>query len=116
MTQELQMNIVDGGEFFAHEATVNFTPLQFTLDFKTITPRSDPRAKGKAYFVMRHNCIMLEPWHAKMVHEVLGNMLAKYEEDFGKITKPKSLAKAEKRQKQVVTEEGTKTQAPAYFG
>ncbi len=111
---DVQMSVVDGEEMFAHEVTVNFTPLQFTLDFKSITPRTDPRTKSKPSFVLRHKVIMLEPWHAKLVHQILGNVLSKYEEEFGTIKKPKAIEKAEKKQK---TTEGTdETPAPTYFG
>ncbi|MDO8661334.1 MAG: hypothetical protein Q7K43_05580 [Candidatus Woesearchaeota archaeon] len=112
---QVQMSVLEGGEFFAHEVTVNFTPLQFSLDCKSITPRSDPRTKGRPSFVIRHNVIMLEPWHAKIVHEILGNLLQKYEEEFGKIKKPKALEKAEKKQKQTASS-AEKPPVPAYFG
>ena len=49
---------------------------------------------------MENEVIMVEPYHALRVHELLGDMLKKYEKDFGKIEKPKSLEKAEKRAKQ----------------
>ena len=111
----VQMTVLEGSEFFAHEVTINFTPLQFVLDFKSITPRSDPRGKGRPSFVMRHNVVLIDPWHAKMVYEILGNVLKKYEEEFGKITKPKAIEKAEKKHKQQ-KQNVEKTQAPTYLG
>jgi hypothetical protein len=97
--EQISININDGEPFFAHEATVNFTPTQLTLDFKCITPRTDPRSK-KPSFQLKHNVIMLEPWHAKSLVGVLNSVIQKYEEEFGKIQKPKSLEKAEKKQKE----------------
>ena len=93
----------------------NFTPTQFSFDFKCITPRTDPRSKTPS-FLLEHNVVMVEPYHAKMIYNVLGNVLKKYEETFGKINKPKSVEKAEKKQKKILKEQGDKTKAPNYFG
>ena len=111
----VNINIVEGEPFFAHEMSVNFTPTQFTLDFKCITPRNDPRSKKQPNFLLKHNVVMLDPWHMKAIHEVLGNMVAGYEKEFGKIDKPKSLAKAEKKQKAKVSKVKTES-APSYLG
>ena len=114
---EAQMTVMDGGDFYAHEATLNFTPLQIVLDFKSVTPRTDPRGKGKPSFVLRHNVILLDPWHAKKVSEVFNNVIKKYEEEFGEIKKPKSLEKAEKKHKQSQEQTGDpKTPVPTYMG
>jgi len=108
--------ITDGEPFFAHEVTMNFTPTQFTLDFKCITPRNDPRNKSTACFSLKHNVVMVDPWHAKAIQQVLSNMIKRYEEEYGKIEKPKALSKAEKKQKSIL-EETEKTEiAPSYFG
>lgn len=109
--------VVDGEPFFSHELTVNFTPTQFVLDFKSITPRSDPRTKEGVSFLLKHNVVMVEPWHAKRIAAVLGNIVKKYEEEFGEITKPKSLEKAEKKQKNLMaTQKKEPTETPTYFG
>lgn len=113
--QQININVMDGGAFFAHEASVNFTPLQFTLDFKCITPRVDPRGKGKPTFLLMHNVVMLEPYHAKALLDVLQNVVKKYEEQYGKIEKPKALQKAEKLQKKTSVEKD-KTETPSYLG
>lgn len=117
MTEQINLNINDGEPFFAHEATVNFTPTQLTLDFKCITPRSDPRGK-KPTFLLKHNVVMVEPWHAKQLIEVLQSVVERYEKDFGKISKPKAVQKAEKKQKEFVkkAKEGKSTGAPSYLG
>lgn len=114
--EQISLSINDGEPFFAHEMSVNYTPTQITLDFKCITPRNDPRSK-KASFLLKHNVIMLEPWHAKSVIEVLGNVIKKYESDFGKITKPKAIDTAEKKQSKMLKETKTKkTDTPSYLG
>ncbi len=116
MTQEqINLNIVDGEPFFAHEVTVNFTPTQMTVDFKCITPRTDPRSK-KPSFQLRHNVVMIEPWHAKTLLGVLKNVVDRYEEEFGKIQKPKSLIKAEKKQKEFMAKAGEAPEVPTYMG
>ncbi|MBN1645099.1 hypothetical protein JW851_03610 [Candidatus Woesearchaeota archaeon] len=117
MTEQPKVNIQikEGNVFFAHEMSANFTPTQFSLDFKSITPRTDPRSKQPS-FLLEHNLVLLEPWHAKMVSQVMNNVIKKYEEEFGKVKKPKALEKAEKKhKKQMESKEGS-TETPSYFG
>ena len=111
----INISIKDGVPFFAHEMSCNFTPTQLTLDFKSITPRVDPRSKTPS-FLLEHNVVMVEPYHAKMIYAVLGNVLKKYEDEFGKIKKPKPVEKAEKKQKKFIKDQGDKTKTPNYFG
>ena len=115
MTESISMNINDGSSMFAHEMSANFSPTQIILDFKMITPRMDPRGKGKPTFLLQHNVIMLDPWHAKKIVEVLQATIKRYEEDYGKVAKPKSIAKAEKRQKSLESVQETK-ETPTYLG
>lgn len=98
--EQINLNIHEGEPFFGHEVTVNFTPTQLTMDFKCITPRSDPRFQGKPSFQIKHNVVMLDPWHAKAMMDVLGTALQKYETEFGEIEKPSALLKAEEKQKE----------------
>ena len=37
------------------------------IDFKNITPRIDPRGQQ---IVLKHNVVMLEPYHAKQLHKL----------------------------------------------
>jgi len=74
--ETINLSIVDGEPFFSHELTVNSTPTQFTLDFKSITPRSDPRSP-RPTFLLKHNVVMVEPWHIKSIVQVLGNVIKK---------------------------------------
>ncbi len=117
--EQIQKGIIfvnDGEAFFAHELTVNFTPTQFILDFKCITPRTDPRTKDSASFLLKHNAVMVEPWHAKRISEVLGAVVKKYEEEFGEIKKPVALEKAEKKQKSIMKKSAAQAETPSYFG
>ena len=49
MSEQININIHEGEPFFAHEVTVNFTPTQLAMDFKCITPRTDPRSKKPSF-------------------------------------------------------------------
>lgn len=114
--KQINMGITDGDEFFAHETSINFNPTQFILDFRCITPRVDPRTREAPYVTLKHNVIMIEPWHAKEIQRVLDNVIEKYEEKLGKIEQPKAVKKhleqAKKQEKKVVEE----TQTPSYLG
>ena len=111
----INLSIVDGDSFFAHEISINFTATQFLFDFKCITPRIDPRS-AKPSFQLKHNVVMVEPWHAKAIHEVLTNVIKKYEEEFGKIEKPKAIEIAEKKQKALLKKNSSFKRLPTYFG
>ncbi len=114
--EPINIQIIDGEPFFAHEMTANFTPTQFSFDFKCITPRVDPRSK-KPSFLLKHNVIMVEPYHAKMVLSVLSNVIKKYEEEYGAIKKPKPVETAEKRQKKAIAAaKDTASETPTYLG
>lgn len=114
MEEQVNITINDGDAFFAHEATVNFIPTQFTVDFKCITPRSDPRSK-KPSFSLKHNVVMLDPWHAKSLLSVLTDVINRYEKEYGEIKKPEQIIKTEKNKPKVKLNEA-KTETPAYFG
>ena len=116
MTEPLNIHIVDGEPFFAHELTINFTPTQFTFDFKCVTPRTDPRSKNQVSFLLKHNVVMTDPWHTKQICAVLAGVIMKYEEEFGVIKKPKAVEKAEKQQKAAAQKEDNQTETPTYLG
>lgn len=113
--KKLSMNVSDGIEFFAHETSVNFSPNQFILDFKSITPRIDPRSGKDPIIVLRHNTVLLDPMHAKKLAELLSGVVARYEKEFGKIDKSKAQLKHEKKLKRN-TGSKKKMSAPTYFG
>jgi len=114
--QGINLNISDGNPFFAHEANINLNPTQFILDFKCVTPRNDPRSKDKPTFQILHNAIMLEPWHAKQLLEALKNGVKRYEKEYGKISKPDAILKAEKQRKKNSKKKDTVEVAPSYLG
>jgi len=116
--KQINMNISDGMEFFAHELSINFNPMQFMLDFKCITPRNDVRSKENPFLSMKHNLVLVDPYHAKKIHELLGATLARYEEQFGKIDVPKAVKKWKKdnKKKQKGKKASTKTSVPSYLG
>lgn len=116
--KQINMGINDGHEFFAHELSINFNPMQFILDFKCITPRNDVRSKDNPFISIKHNIVLADPYHAKKIFELLGTTIRRYEEQFGKIELPKPLKKWEKdRKKQAKKKKGeAKTQAPSYLG
>jgi hypothetical protein len=96
---EVNMSINDGQAFFAHETSVNFNPGQVILDFKSITPRIDPRNKNGPTFVLAHNTILVDPFHAKQLQKIIAEAIKRYEQEFGKIEKTKAMQKAERKQK-----------------
>ena len=123
--KNVNMNIQDGDAFFAHELSINFNPLQFILDFKCITPRVDPRnQEGSIILHMKHNVVMMDAFHTKRMHELLGKILADYEKQFGTIEKPKALQKYEtktKKEEEAPKKKGKESKkkeklSPNYFG
>ncbi len=114
--QKINVSINDGEAFFAHELSINFNPTQFTLDFKNITPRVDMRNPERPSILLKHNVVMVEPWHLKMVHELMGKVIKRYEDEFGKIEKPQSIKEFEKKKKKSDGTNKSETEAPSYFG
>ncbi|MFH2028171.1 MAG: hypothetical protein ABIJ08_03465, partial [Nanoarchaeota archaeon] len=55
--KRVNFGINDGDAFFAHEISVNFNPTQFVLDFKSITPRVDPRSNEGPVIALKHNVV-----------------------------------------------------------
>ncbi|MEA2037385.1 MAG: DUF3467 domain-containing protein [Nanoarchaeota archaeon] len=118
MTEErINMNINEGDAFYAHELSINFNPLQFVFDFKSVTPRVDPRSKERASIVLKHNVVLVDPYHAKKVYDLLGGVLEKYEKEFGKIEISKALAIAEKKNKKEAKKlsDKDKIETPSYI-
>lgn len=113
--QKINMNIADGNAFFAHELSINFNPTQFIFDFKNVTPRVDPRSREKASISLVHNVVMIDPYHARQIFNLLEKVIKKYEGEYGKIEKPESLKRFEKKHKNKA-KSTTKTETPSYFG
>ena len=118
MEQEKKLNVSinEGNEFFAHEMSINFNPTQFVFDFRCITPRIDIRTRDAPVLNIKHDIIIVEPWHAKEILRVLTNVIENYEKQFGKIEKPKAIKIMEKKQSKIQAPGIMKTQAPSYMG
>ena len=118
--KQINLTIADGEPFFAHEMSVNFNPMQFILDFRCVTPRNDPRTKGRPSLHMKHNVVMVGPWHMLQVRDLFSRMIEAYEKEFGKIKKPKQIEAFEKKHKSAKEkkkdEKATETEVPSYFG
>lgn len=103
----------DGDIFFCHEMSANFNPTQFVLDFKSVVPLVDPRSKDMPLIRMKHNVVLVEPYHIKMVIELLNKRVKDYEKAFGVIEKPKAVTICEKENKKEIKET---VEAPSYVG
>lgn len=113
--KKINFSIQEGDAFFAHEASINFNPTQFVLDFKSVTPRVDPRSNEGQVISIKHNVIILDVFHAKKFVEFMKNRIDDYEKEFGKIEKPKAIANLEKKKK-VSKDEKKEGNIPNYFG
>ena len=114
--KRINFDIKDGEVFFAHELSVNFNPTQFVLDFRSITPRVDPRSNEGPVISIKHNVVLVEPYHAKKIHEFLSKKINDYEKNFGKIEKPKAIKELEKKYRKGSMKKKEKANIPAYFG
>jgi hypothetical protein len=123
--KKINMTINDGQTFYAHELSINFNPLQFIFDFKNVTPRIDPRSKDGNVLFMIHNVVIVDPYHAKEIASLLNNVIEKYENEFGKIEKPKALKAIEKKMENdkkeaeknnVQKDKKTTRETPTYLG
>ena len=114
--KNLNVSINDGEAFFCHELSINFNPLQFVLDFKSVTPRVDVRTKQGPVISIKHNVVMLDPYHTKQMLALLQRVVDDYEKEFGNIVKPKAVEKMEKKMKTEVNEDKKTIPAPSYFG
>ena len=121
-TQELkqkQVNIrvKDGEQFYSNEASINFNPNEIIFDFKCLTHANE--LAGHNSIVLRHNFVLLSPFHAKSFLIMLNKAVKDYESKFGEIKKPESMKKAEKMikkdQKPSVVEK-VKDKMDSYFG
>ena len=114
--KNINLSVNEGDAFFAHEVSVNFNPMQFVLDFKCVTPRVDMRSKDTPVFALKHNVIMLDPFHAKTLADMFTNAVKKYEDSYGKIEKPEALKKHDKKAKKSNKSTSESHEMPSYFG
>ncbi|MBI2133461.1 DUF3467 domain-containing protein [Candidatus Woesearchaeota archaeon] len=92
--QNVRVDVVNGNDFFADEVSVSHSPMRFVIDFKSMTPRMDLPGNPPR-MVVKHNVILLDPYFAKDVLNVLKDNISKYEKKFGEIKMPENLAKHE---------------------
>lgn len=118
--QKINVSISDGEAQFAHEMSLNFNPTQFIFDFKTVTPRIDVRSQEGACIAIKHNVVLVEPYHAKQIYTLLGKVISKYEEEFGIAQKPKAVEIAEAKQRTLQSKlpkkESETSTIPTYLG
>ncbi len=69
---------------YANVAFISHTPAEIIFDFGQVLPRM-PRGKVLSRVIM-------SPMHAKMLHMALGQQIAGYEQQMGKIPLPSSLS------------------------
>ncbi len=114
--QEIRIDSVNGEEFLADEVSVSHSPVRFVIDFKAITPRMDI-ANHPPRTVIRHNVVLLDPYFAKELLQVLTDNLSKYEKKFGTVKRPEVLAKYEAEMtKQGVKAGKVNAKKEDYFG
>ena len=116
--KQLNIRIKDGDQFFANEIGINFTPTDIVLDFKCLTNIHD--IENHRALLLRHNPVILTPYHAKSFLDVLSKAVADYEKRFGEIKKPKEIDRAEKIIKKQREDDKTKEikedDEVSYFG
>ena len=113
--KNVNVSVDDGEDFFCHELSINFNPLQFIFDFKCVTPRVDVRSKQAPSIHIKHNVVMMDPFHVKRMLELLSKVMSDYEKEYGDVKKPKSVEKMEKKISAQHIDEKT-VSVPSYFG
>ena len=99
MENKVNFNINEGTNFLANETSVTFNPLQFVLDFKTVTPRIDIRSKDSQLINIQHNVVIMLPYQAKEFLELLTKAVSAFEKKVSKIDKPNMIKELEKKSK-----------------
>lgn len=116
--QSVQVNlrIRDGEQFYSNESSINFNPAEIALDFKCITHTHD--LGDRKGLILKHNIVLLNPFHAKNFLNMLAKVVRDYEAKFGEIKKPDSIKKAETlvKKEEKKRKENVKKDAESYFG
>ena len=111
--KQVNVRVKDGDPFLAHETTINYNPTEFVFDFKCITPLQE---LNQPSMLIKHEIVLLSPWHAKALLAAIDRVIKDYEKKFGEIKKPAELEKAEKMMKKQQKESTNTTQVENYFG
>ena len=95
-TKQTQINlrIKDGEQFYSNETSINFNPNEFIFDFKCLTNVHD--ITNHRAIVLKHNAVIVNPFHAKSFLIMLNRAIKDYESKFGEIKKSEAMKKAEK--------------------
>ena len=114
-TKQVNVRVKDGEQFLAHETTINFNPTEFVFDFKCITPIQE---LNQSSLFIKHNIVMMTPWHVKSFIDAMRRIMGDYEKRFGEIKKPVEIQKAEKLIKKQKKESTTTNPVvdSSYFG
>ena len=116
---QLNLRIRDGEQFYSNESSINFNPNEITLDFKCITHTHD--LGDRRGLVLKHNLVILNPFHAKNFLEMFSKVLKDYESKFGEIKKSEPMKKAEKivkkeQKKTTEKKDNKEEEQDSYFG
>ena len=83
----------DNNPFVSNQQNVTIQTDKILLDFKNIYSQFDPA--NNETIIINHKMIILDPYIAKLFAGIVNNSITEYEKQFGKIAKPKAMAKAE---------------------
>jgi hypothetical protein len=114
--ERINFSINEGDAFYAHQASINFNPNMIFFDFKSVTPRVDERNQTQATIVLKHNVVMLDPYHVLLFKNLLDKVIKDYQKEFGKIQKPNSIKIMEKKGKKISSINKEKIETPTYLG
>ncbi|MEM3374567.1 MAG: DUF3467 domain-containing protein [Candidatus Woesearchaeota archaeon] len=121
--KKVKFDIDNGNVFFADEIGIIHNPLRIMLDFRSVTPRVDIRNQEFQPIVIKHNVVILDPFMAKNLLELLKQNIANYEKQFGKIKQPEQLRKINRKQKKSniknetnIEKNNKNEKTPAYLG
>ncbi len=112
---QVNLRIKDSEQFYSNEASINFNPNEFVIDFKCLTHLHDLGDHRSVF--LRHNIVLINPFHAKAFLVMLDKAIKQYEQNFGEIKKPDAIKKAEKLvKKQKDKEDPVPIGENTYFG
>ena len=112
---QLNVRIRDGEQFFSNESSINFNPNELVIDFKCVTHTHD--VADRRGLVLKHNMVIMNPFHAKNFLVMFSKVIKEYERRFGEIIKPEAVKRAESMlKKEEKKKSESKKDAEIYFG
>ena len=115
--KEVNIRVKDNDIFYANEISVNVNPTEVILDFKCLSQLQD--IANHSALIVKHCPIIITPYSAKNLNELLTKAIKDYEKKFCKIEKSKAIKKAEKiidKQKKEKKEKIDVIKPETYFG